>query len=192
MTTPDTSSYLGRALASDEDRPKLPWLKFADEGDAVTLTITDKGMAPDYEYTKVKDAPRVQKTWPDGKLKEFMVITGTLDQPARVGDGTTAGATAETGTAVNLAIKGKLMTQALARAVVTEASKADVEPGGKLWIKFTGWTVSKNGYEAKAFTAKYQPPAADTSGFLSGGLEAGSGLRAPAGKAPAQDSAPPF
>ena len=182
MTSPDTASYLGRSLASDEDRPKLPWLKFANPGDAYTIDITDKGMAPDYEYKKDPDAPKVQKTWPNGDLKEFLVITGTT----------------EGGEEVNLAVKGRLQTMALAKAVHEAGDaarnadgKPDVAPGGKLWMKFTKWTTSKSGYDAKDFEAKYQAPAkasVDTASFLAPG---GSGpLRAPAGAA--QDSAPPF
>lgn len=189
MTMPDTQSFLGRANAIGEDRPKLPWVKLGEVGDEVDLDVTDKGMAPDYEYNPNPEAPKVQKTWPNGDPMFFMVITGTLRAPTTVGNGTKSGRTAQPGEEVNLAIKGKRLTAAVSKAVITDNGLRDIPTSGRLWIKFTGWETGKQG-EAKTYTAKYKPAALDTSGFL--GADAGSGLRAPAGKAPAQDTAPPF
>lgn len=190
MTMPDTQAYLGRANGSDEDRPKLPWVKFSEIGDEVDLDITDKGMAPDYEYNPNPDAPKVQKTWPNGDPMFFMVITGTLRAPATVGDGTKGGRTAQPGEEVNLAIKGKRASAAVGKAVITDNGLKDIPPSGRLWMKFTGWETGKQG-EAKTYTAKYKPGEVDTSSFLNPEGSSGS-LRAPAGKAPAQDDVPPF
>lgn len=186
MTTPDTSSYFGSA--DIEERPKLPWIKFADIGDAASLTITNKGMAPDYVFNKNKDAPKVQKTWPNGDLKEFLVVTGTLDQPARVGDGTVAGSTVPAGSEVNLAVKGKFMTQAIGVAL-RDKGKTDLAPGDKLWVKFTGWEAATLG-EAKTYDARYAPgtpPAADTSDVF-----ASSAAKSVVGSTAGKDDEPPF
>lgn len=168
MTMPDTGSFLSKALAGDEDRPKLPTLKFESPGDAYTLTITEKAMVQQTEYNPDPNAAKVQKFWDDGSPMMMLALSGTL----------------EDGSEHRLFIKGKLQTAAVAKAVA-DAGEKDINPGGKLWIKFTGWEKARSGYNAKAYEAAYKAgaaPSPSTTDFLAS--SGGGGKSAPASDAP--------